>query len=331
MKGRVGWIVTAVMGPLWLGSACPDVEEVVWTSGDARLVGSLMLPRSDEPSPLVVFIAGSGNSDRSLRVVRAHVRRLHDMGFAVFAYDKRGTGDSGGDWRAVDLHQLARDVDAVLPDLMSRSDVDGSRVILMGLSQGAWVSLLANSLGPGIGGLVWLSGAPMTPAEQGHAALALRLRSLGWDSTSTTQAVTLDRLITNVYRQEAGWDSARAAIEAAREEPWFEDAGIGLQDPDSWNWRWYRTFMDYDPVPELSALAIPLFAVYGEQDVLVPANQSTAILDEIRGQTGAPLESQVLPGVGHELREDRDSEWPAEYWTTLETGIRGILARTPRQ
>ena len=325
MRRRTRWVTAAVTGPVLLGGTCPNVEEVAWTSGDARLVGSLTLPPADGPSPLIVFIAGSGNSDRGLRVVREHVRHLHDMGFAVFAYDKRGTGSSGGDWRDVGLRQLARDVDAILSRLMSREDVDGSRVVLMSLSQGAWVSLLASNLRPGLRGLVWLSGAPMTPAEQGHAALALRMRSLGWDRVSTAEAVALDRLITDVYRHDDGWESARQAVDAARRQPWFEDARIGLQGHDSWNWRWYRTFMDYDPVPELSALTIRLFAVYGEQDVLVPAGRSAAILDELRTLTGAPLESHILTGVGHELRPDRDSNWPAEYWTTLETGLRSIL------
>lgn len=311
-------LVAALAGALLLASGCAVSGHAVrWSSADVELSGTLALPRGVGPHPLAVLVPGSGCMPLTHRFVREHAAQLTRRGVAVFVYDKRGCGASGGDWQTVGLAALADDVLAVLPQLAAVPEVDARRVSLMGLSQGAWVALIAAGRTDRLASLVLLSGAPMTPAEQGHAIVELRMQAADWDPASIERAVTLDRLVTQVYRTDSGWEAARAAVQAAAGEPWFRDAGVGIQPRELWNWRWLRRFMDYDPLPALRELELPVLAVNGARDLLVPGPRSQAILADLAPSAAGLRETLLLPEAGHQLRAGKGATWPAEYWQAL--------------
>jgi pimeloyl-ACP methyl ester carboxylesterase len=329
-----GGAALALLLALALGACHRNVpgREVRWKSGGVELVGTLALPERQGPHPLVIFVPGSGcwPHPRAHEMVREHVKHLREWGVAAFVYDKRGCGESQGDWRDVGLEALADDLLAVLGDLVGDPAIDRDRVGLMGLSQGAWVSLIAAGKSAEIDFVVTLSGPPMTPAEQGHAIVEARMRAAGWDDASIDRALTIDRAITQVFRTDSGWDAARAMVEQAASEPWFADAGIGMQPRDSWNWRWLRSFMDYDPVPALRDLEVPILAVFGERDPIVPAARSQRIINELTPLARGARETRVIQGVGHELRAGKGESWPQAYWDALEGWLGARGARGPR-
>ncbi len=69
-------------------------REVRFAAGDAELAGELDLPRGTGPHPLVVIIHHSGPVPRDSYGYLAEI--LVRAGYAVFRFDKRGTGASGG-------------------------------------------------------------------------------------------------------------------------------------------------------------------------------------------------------------------------------------------
>lgn len=69
-------------------------REVRFVAGDAELAGELDLPRGTGPHPLVVIIHHSGPVPRDAYGYLAEI--LVRAGYAVFRFDKRGTGASGG-------------------------------------------------------------------------------------------------------------------------------------------------------------------------------------------------------------------------------------------
>lgn len=56
-----------------------------------------------------------------------------------------------------------------------------------------------------------------------------------------------------------------------------------------------------DPRPDLEALGIPLFYVFGETDANVPAARAAAYLDRLNEAGGQDITVLVLPRVGHPL------------------------------
>lgn len=69
-------------------------REVRFSSAGATLAGELDLPVGEEPAPLVVVIHHSGPVGRDAYGYLAEI--LLAEGYAVFRFDKRGTGASGG-------------------------------------------------------------------------------------------------------------------------------------------------------------------------------------------------------------------------------------------
>src|SRR6185312_2800540 len=61
-------------------------------------------------------------------------------GVAVFAYDKRGSGRSGGDWRTASAYDLADDALAAINLLRARRDISRARIGLYASSAGNWVA-----------------------------------------------------------------------------------------------------------------------------------------------------------------------------------------------
>ena len=96
----------------------PEVvlDDLSFASGDINLVGRLILPAGEAPFPAIIWVHGSGRTTRD--EVGSLLDILVDEGIAVFTYDKRGVGDSGGNYSEVTAYQgntllglLAQDAD----------------------------------------------------------------------------------------------------------------------------------------------------------------------------------------------------------------------------
>jgi alpha/beta superfamily hydrolase len=61
-------------------------------------------------------------------------------GIAALVYDKRGTGQSTGDWRTSPFEALAEDAAAGVANLRNRPDIASSLVGIWGGSEGGWIA-----------------------------------------------------------------------------------------------------------------------------------------------------------------------------------------------
>ena len=73
-------------------------EELVFKSGDFTLVGDLNLPEGEAPYPVILFVHGDGPNNRTSGVTYPPImKRMLEAGYATFAWDKPGTGESTGE------------------------------------------------------------------------------------------------------------------------------------------------------------------------------------------------------------------------------------------
>ena len=138
-------------------------EAVRFANGDVRLAGTLISPTTGGRHPAVILVHGSGaeNRDFILPFARFLVRR----GMAVLGYDKRGVGESTGDWKTASFEVLAGDASAAFEYLKTRSDIDPARIGLLGVSQAGWVMPLAAVRAKDLAFLISISGAAIPAAE----------------------------------------------------------------------------------------------------------------------------------------------------------------------
>ena len=148
----------------------PVEQTIKFQSDDATLEGTLNLPGNSGKYPLAVFIHGSGMSTRS--DYSEYVTPFLNKGIAVFRYDKRGVGASGGTYTDVGpmnsermFNRLASDAVAAIRHLKNDKRIDGNKIILIGGSQAGWIIPEANTMiNPWL--LVCISGPSVTVGEE---------------------------------------------------------------------------------------------------------------------------------------------------------------------
>ena len=143
-----------------------DYEDISFQNGDLDLAGMLILPDGEGPFPGAVFIHGSGTSRRDNAWYLTFAKVLHDNGIAVLLPDKRGSENSGGDWRDTGFEVLATDTDAALNLLFGAPEIDGEKVGVIGFSQGGWIAPIVASKRSDIAYVASISGAGVTAEEQ---------------------------------------------------------------------------------------------------------------------------------------------------------------------
>jgi alpha/beta superfamily hydrolase len=117
-----------------------EVRPVNWKVDDIVIVGELRLPEGAARSPALCICHGipSGKpADPNDKGYPDLADRFCRAGFAILIFNFRGTGLSGGNF---DMMGWARDIEGAINYLHSCSQVDQSRIYLMGFSGGAAAS-----------------------------------------------------------------------------------------------------------------------------------------------------------------------------------------------
>lgn len=285
-----------------------DVEEVTFQSGDLRLTGDLFLPRHTERRPALVLVHGSGAQDR--RGQNGYLRRMAEhfagTGFAVLAYDKRGTGDSAGDWRTSGFTDLAADVGAAVSFLTAHRRVRPDAVGLVGFSQAGWVMPLAWQRHETLAFLVAVSaaGTGVTPAERHLFDMRNQAVAAGASPAPVADLTgAWDALLGAVRRGDIRDGSLDEAVRRARAH---EVLG-GLLPPSGAGIRWDRREqwflaldVDCDALPLWRAITSPVLAVYGLEDRSFPVER---VADRLLTEGLSHPASLVvtIPEAGHLL------------------------------
>ena len=110
------------------------LEDIHFSNGNIQLAGALISPTTSGKHPAIVLVHGSGAENREYMLPWA--RFLIRRGVAVLGYDKRGVGESGGDWNVASFEDLAGDVVSAFDYLKTRSDIDAEHIGLLGVSLG---------------------------------------------------------------------------------------------------------------------------------------------------------------------------------------------------
>jgi pimeloyl-ACP methyl ester carboxylesterase len=285
-------------------------QNVTFTNGDVRLAGTLTLPATAAPWPAIVLVHGSNALTRD--VFGPWVRFFAGLGYAVLAYDKRGTGGSSGDWKEADFATLAGDVLAGVRFLQEREDIQQERIGLWGASQAGWIMpMVAVRAGEDIAFMIVHAGAGTTVREQGVLNLANELRFSGLSDKSVAVGLRYQALDDNFTKTGRGFEGVKGFYEANRgAEPWLWEP----QPADAWFRTYYRMLMDFDPAPYWPRVKCPVLFFYGELDANVPPAESWPPIEAgLRKGGNHDVTQVVLPGANHLLlsaRTGASDEYP---------------------
>jgi uncharacterized protein len=278
-------------------------ENVRFPSGDIQLAGTLISPATGGKHSAIILVHGSGaeNRDYILPWARFLIRR----GMTVLGYDKRGVGESTGDWNTASFDDLASDVVAAFEYLKTRTDIDRAQIGLLGVSQAGWIMPLAAVRAKDIAFLISISGAGIPGAETTIDQAQNEMTASGMPSEVVEQIVALMKLQNQFARTGQGWDEYAATREklvaraqAARVQ--WPPPDLFPATPDHPYWQFIRRLYFYDPAPTLRQLQVPTLALFGELDNNIVAEKNKAAWETaLKAGGNRDYTLRILPKANH--------------------------------
>lgn len=269
----------------------PNDETARIPSNGFALAGTIAKPVRTETTPLpaVVFIGGSGPTDRDeylygIPILGQLAGAAADAGFITLRFDKRGVGQSGGRIESGALSDLAEDLRAAVKLLSRRKDVDPKRIAVVGHGEGGSVALIAASKDKGIAAVALLatsgnSGANLILEQQQHLLSRMTLTDAEKESRVELQKKINDAVVTGV-----GWD--KLPPEPRRQADNLE----------------YQSILTTDPAKVMPNVRKPILVLQGELDKEVAPVNADRLEALARKRKNAPaLDLVRLPGVNHLL------------------------------
>jgi len=310
-------------------SELPETELIIPARG-GQISGSLVL--SDDASPLVILLTGSGSQDRDETVAGFRVfgllsSQLYEQGISTFRYDDSGIGQSRGNTDAT-LSELAEDVADIAGYLRSNYSDFFSELILLGHSQGGVVASIAVDEIQA-DGMIFMA----SPFLRGDKIINLQINLIS-EEMNVPEAVVKQNLefqerIYEVARTGASWDDIEfdlkeRLVQQLNQLP--EQQRNSLGDMSSFiqshvdrqlstaKSRWFKSLIEFDPADTVSSIAIPMLAIFGEKDMQVPLKENLEAAEELGDKSGVNLNSVVIPDANH-LFQKSNTGMPSEYGT----------------
>jgi pimeloyl-ACP methyl ester carboxylesterase len=259
-------------------------------AGGVTLAGILATPSGEGPFPAALLLAGSGPLDRDgnhkrlpLGLSRDLARILNDAGWASLRFDKRGVGESGGEYLSTGFYDELADATSALKWLRSQPSV--TMVVPVGHSAGALYAAEMSANDEARSGAVLLACTTST----GEETLIWQAGEIG-ESVPRWIKALLKMFGTSIEKQQS---KALAKLKNTSKD-------VVRVQGQKINAKWMREFLAYDPKPTLGMTTSPLLAITGSKDVQV----NPADIDTIEAIAGAHTTALLVNDVDHILRTE---------------------------
>jgi pimeloyl-ACP methyl ester carboxylesterase len=305
----------------------PEQDLVIPTDA-GEIGGSLILTQN--PSPLVILISGSGSQMRDENVAGFRVfgelsKQLYREGYPTFRYDDRGVGQSSGKADAT-LAELATDLSNVVEYFRNNYGERFPKVILAGHSQGGLVASLAAQT-TAVDGIIYLA----SPFFSGDIIINQQIRALSAANDLSERVIeqnlAFQQRIYEVVREGSGWDEIESDLSERLELqiqqlPEKQREALGNMDSfiesqvrrqlASAKSRWFKSLIEIEPDSLVTKLEIPQLAIFGEKDKQVVADLNFDRSLQIQSESDIQLQSVIIPGANH-LFQEAETGMPTEY------------------
>ncbi len=313
----------------------PYVEEDVSypnrNAKDILLAGTFTKPKEGGPFPAVLLLTGAGAQDRDesmaghkpFLVLSDYLTR---RGIAVLRVDDRGTGKSTGNFDSATTQDFASDAEAGIHYLMSRTDVNGKRIGIVGHGEGAIVAPMLAVKMPDVTFLVLLAGTAV-PGEQVLLEQTERSEKAAGIARDQRRADRkIGTLLYEMIREgKTEADLRRALFDLPEDyQPYIAQWQKQLHRLEA---PWLRFFLSYDPAPTLEKVKCPVLALEGEKDLQVIPEQNVPAMKAALARGGnRDVEVDLLPGLNYMFQTAKTGlGW--EYATIEETISPAVLQK----
>ncbi|MEO6155409.1 MAG: alpha/beta fold hydrolase, partial [Thermomonas sp.] len=293
------------------------------------LKGTLMLPDTPGPHPAIVFAHGSGDATRNVAIWNPYFVRL---GMAVLSLDKRGAGQSTGDWHTASMDDIAGDWLAGVAMLKQRADIDPTRIGVHGSSQGGWTAPLMAARSKDIAFVIVRAGSGVSMRDTMVHEIGWSAREAGLEESDAMAAEVAARTMFDFASGDAAWTEIDAFVASQKDKPWARHVWPLNWSHEGWGKPWTARNNAYDATESLRRTRVPVLWFLGDLDHNVPTDASErALLAALRESRHPDFRVVRLPRTGHSfLASDtgnnadiaKQSHMVDGYWNVMEDWLR---------
>jgi len=281
--------------------------------GGLKLAGRLVLPKTNDPVPIVVLVHGAERD--SARDSYALQRLLPAENVGAFVYDKRGTGGSAGKYTQ-DFDTLADDAVAAMREAKQIAGTRCARIGYQGGSQGGWVAPIAATRAP-VDFVIVSFGLAVSVIDEHQEEVALEMRLKGHNQEEISKALEVASAAEAVFESgfTEGFERFDAVRAKYRKEPWYKDlhgnytylilpyTAAELREQRKQGKAFvFGTPFRYDPMPTLRAVETPQLWILGEDDLEAPSAETSRRIKTLIAEK-KPITLALFPHAEHGMTE----------------------------
>ena len=276
-------------------------QSISFDSHGFQLSGTITIPEGAPERPAILLLPGSGQIDRDdnaktlkINLFTELVSTLNESGFITLRYDKRGVGESQGDYWSCGFDDLLDDAEQAISFLSNEPGVDSNKVFVLGHSEGASIALRLAARGNNIAGVIALAGF----AKTGEETMLWQTKQVGESLTGFNAFVIRVLKIDLVNSLQKNLSKIK---QSKKDSIRIKGSKI--------NAKWMREFLAYDPKADFKNIKAPVLAITGSHDIQVDPED----LKTMKQLTSSDFESHSPEGLSHLLRQDDHKKGLATY------------------
>ena len=286
-------------------SNAPKSEEVSFESNGLSLNGTIWYPDNNE-GKAVIIVTSSGNSDRSAS--RAEAILFAQMGFTTFHYDKRGTGNSEGNWNIATIEELLQDDVTAIEYFSNKTGIPFKEIGVKGSSQGAtkipYILSELENLKYGI--VISCPGVTLLESDLNY----WRNRNADVIGNEIDAATKFQRKVFEFIAGKLSRTDLEKAINNENSNSWFTNIWVPNLDEVQTDKK-----LLYSPIPYFETTKQPILILQGTKDEIIPANSYEIISDALIKSDNDNFKTILLEGASHSMYYIGESDF--SYWSKL--------------
>jgi dipeptidyl aminopeptidase/acylaminoacyl peptidase len=283
----------------------PKSEELSFESDGLRLHGTIWYP-DNAAGKAIIIVTSSGNADRSAS--RAEAILFAQMGFTTFHYDKRGTGNSEGNWNSATIEELSADDITAIQYFSNKTEIPLKEIGIKGSSQGATkIPYILNELkNLKYGIVVSCPGVTLLESDLNYwKNRNVEIVGKDIDEATIVQGKVFEFIAGNLSRKDV-----EKTLNNEKSNSWFKHIWVPNLDEVQTDKK-----LLYSPIPYFETTQQPILILQGTLDEIIPANSYEIISEALTKSGNKSFETILLEGASHSMYFVGESDFP--YWSKL--------------